>query len=110
MHLKINIWVKERVNRRVRVRLSTSNPSFAVMIRGNNGIVMRNLVIYASERADGGYESYHEGEGESLRLSTYSSRRSGNWESRPVFDKSNILKPKAVLHINIPAKKRNNHA
>ena len=74
-----------------------------------NGIALRNLVIYASERADGGYESYHEA-GDSLRLSTRGSRRGGNWNSRPVSDKSQNLNLNAVPRINIPGKKRNNHA
>ena len=72
-----------------------------------NGIALRNLVIYASERADGGSESYYEVEGDSLRLSTRGSRRGDNWNSRPVSDKSQNIKLNAVPRINIPGKKRN---
>ena len=75
-----------------------------------NGVALRNLVIYASERADGGYESYHEIDGDSLRLSMRGSRKGGNWNSRPVSDKSRNLKLNSVPKINIPAKKRHNHA
>lgn len=75
-----------------------------------NDVLLKNLVFYASERAAGGYESYHEIDPDTLKLSTRGSRRGGNWNSRPVSDGGENLKLAAVPRINMQAKKRNNHA
>lgn len=75
-----------------------------------NGVALKNLIICASKRAAGEYESYHEIDGDSLRLSTRGSRRGGKWNNRPVSDKSHNLKLNAVPRVKLSPKKRHNQA
>lgn len=76
--------------------------------RGPNGLCLRKSVIYASDRIDGGLESYWEVDPSSLMFSTRGGRCGGNWRTRAVTAKAKKRAPAVVPRVNIPASKRKN--
>ena len=78
--------------------------------RNKSGLSLRNLVIYASDRLDGGIESYWEVDPDSLMFTTRGGRRGGNWHTRPISDRAKERELTEVPRVNIPSRKRKNYS
>ena len=75
----------------------------------NSGITLNECVWYASERLDGGGESYYEIDPDSIVLSTRGGRTGGGWHTRSLTEKQVTDQQKRCPRIKIPKKKRKNH-
>lgn len=77
--------------------------------RNKSGLSLRNLRIYASDRLDGGIESYYEVDSDFLMFTARGGRRGGNWHTRAVSDRAKEKEQTPVPRVNIPSSKRKNH-
>ena len=75
----------------------------------NSGITLKESVWYASERLDGGGQSYYKIDPDSIVLSARGGRTGGGWHTRSLTGKQVTDQQKRGPRINIPKKKRKNH-
>lgn len=95
---------------------SANGEKFAIeSIVYGDGSSLGNLVLedeswYASGTSDGGIESFHEIDPDTIVLSTRGCNKGGNWRSRPLTQLARGVTVTDTPRVNIPANKRNNRA